>query len=81
MSVILPATVGDCEASDQELRDRMTQLPGIGEWTLESPGKSERSNVTKTEVVQNTHDTLLKPFFSIGISKTSRRTKIFVMFS
>ena len=23
------------EASDQELRERMTQLPGIGEWTLE----------------------------------------------
>lgn len=24
------------KASDQELRERMTQLPGIGEWTLET---------------------------------------------
>ena len=34
-------TLFRAKASDQELRERMTQLPGIGEWTLESRSKVE----------------------------------------
>ena len=40
------------EASDDELRERMTQLPGIGEWTLERPRNMSQESKSFSKAIE-----------------------------